>query len=123
MVSLAQHMSIEGNDNATRHSRAWRAPFRRLTRELPEIRQRPLLLDGFEQARRLRSVKPSTLSSKETQVLGPIAPYLVAVSAMLFAGISAVTLIYTVSHLDPPEVDVAHELPRHVVDVREPVGV
>ena len=31
-----------------------------------------------------------------------VAPYLMAVSAMLFAALSALTLIYTVKHLDPP---------------------
>jgi len=31
------------------------------------------------------------------------AAYVVAISAMLFAGISALTLIYTVSRLDAPE--------------------
>jgi hypothetical protein len=34
---------------------------------------------------------------------GTIAPYLVAFSAMLFAGASALTFIYIVNHLDPPE--------------------
>jgi predicted metalloprotease len=34
----------------------------------------------------------------------PAAAYLVAFSAMLFAGISALTLIHTVKHLDQPEV-------------------
>jgi hypothetical protein len=36
-------------------------------------------------------------------MLGAAAPYVVAISAMLFAGISALALIYTVTHLDPPE--------------------
>ena len=34
---------------------------------------------------------------------GPLAAYLVAFFAMLFAGISALTLIATVRSLDPPE--------------------
>jgi hypothetical protein len=37
-------------------------------------------------------------------MFGPAAAYVVAFSAMLFSGISAVTLIYTVKHLDQPEV-------------------
>ena len=47
-------------------------------------------------------------------MLGVVAPYLVAVSAMLFAGLSALTLIYTVNHFDPP----AAELPQTRVDER-----
>ena len=35
---------------------------------------------------------------------GPAAAYLVAIAAMLFSGLSGLTLIYTVEHLDPPEV-------------------
>jgi len=34
-------------------------------------------------------------------MLGTVAPYLVAFSAALFSGLTALTLIYTVSHLDP----------------------
>ena len=37
-------------------------------------------------------------------MFGPAAAYLVSISAMLFAGISALTLIYTVKQLDPPDV-------------------
>jgi hypothetical protein len=37
-------------------------------------------------------------------MLEPVAAYVVAFSAMLFAGISALTLIYTVNHLDGPDV-------------------
>jgi hypothetical protein len=37
-------------------------------------------------------------------MFGPLAAYLVAFSAMLFAGISALTLIATVRRLDPPGV-------------------
>jgi hypothetical protein len=37
-------------------------------------------------------------------MFGPVAAYAVAFSAMLFSGISALTLIYTVKHLDKPEV-------------------
>ena len=33
---------------------------------------------------------------------GPLAAYLVAVGAMLFAALSALTLITVVKHLDPP---------------------
>jgi len=36
-------------------------------------------------------------------MLGTVAPYLVAFSAALFSGLTALTLIYTVSHLDPAE--------------------
>jgi hypothetical protein len=32
-----------------------------------------------------------------------LATYLVAFGAMLFSAISALTLIYTIGHLDPPE--------------------
>ena len=31
------------------------------------------------------------------------APYLVAFAAMLFSGLSALTLIFAVNHFDPPE--------------------
>ena len=37
-------------------------------------------------------------------MFGPAAAYAVAFSAMLFAGISAITLIFAVNHLDPPQV-------------------
>jgi hypothetical protein len=36
-------------------------------------------------------------------MFGTAAPYLVAISAALFSGLTALTLIYTVSHLDPPQ--------------------
>ena len=36
-------------------------------------------------------------------MFGAAAPYLVAISAMLFSGLSALTLIYAVKHFDPPE--------------------
>ena len=36
-------------------------------------------------------------------MLGGAAPYVVAISALLFCGISALTLIYTVNHFDPPD--------------------
>ena len=46
-------------------------------------------------------------------MMGPIAAYIVAVSAMLFAALSALTLIATVNRLDPPDVRVpAGEAPR-----------
>ena len=32
-----------------------------------------------------------------------MAAYVVAISAMVFCGISALTLIYTVKHFDPPD--------------------
>ena len=34
---------------------------------------------------------------------GPTTAYLVASGAMLFCALSALTLIYVVAHLDPPE--------------------
>lgn len=48
---------------------------------------------------------------------GIAAAYVVAMFAMLFAAISALTLIYTVEHLDAPE----PPSPAH--HVRETVGV
>jgi len=36
-------------------------------------------------------------------MFGAAAPYLMAVSAMFIAGLSALTLIRTVKHFDPPE--------------------
>ena len=36
-------------------------------------------------------------------MLGAAAPYVVAISAMLFAASCALTLFYAVRHLDPPE--------------------
>lgn len=44
-------------------------------------------------------------------MFGAAAPYLVAISAMLFCGLTALTLIYTVEHLDPPE---APSSPEHI---------
>lgn len=44
-------------------------------------------------------------------MVGPAAAYVVAIAAMLFTGISALTLIYTVNHLDPPDV---RSSPEHV---------
>ena len=35
---------------------------------------------------------------------GSTAAYAVAIAALLFCGISALTLIYTVEHFDPPDV-------------------
>lgn len=42
-------------------------------------------------------------------MLGAAAPYVVAISALLFSGISALTLIYTVDHFDPPETAMSPE--------------
>jgi hypothetical protein len=42
-------------------------------------------------------------------MFGAAAAYFVALSAMLFAVLSALTLAYTVRHLDPPE---AASLPK-----------
>jgi hypothetical protein len=47
-------------------------------------------------------------------MFGAAAPYIVAISAMLFSGISALTLIYIVSHFDPPE---APRSPNQVEEV------
>lgn len=46
-------------------------------------------------------------------MFGPAAAYVVAFSMLLFCGLSALTLIRTVKHLDPPE---ARELPEQVQD-------
>ncbi len=37
--------------------------------------------------------------------MADLTPYVVAVFAMLFSGCSALILIATISHLDPPEVE------------------
>jgi len=37
-------------------------------------------------------------------MFGPASAYIVAFSAMLFCGVSALTLIHAVNHFDPPEV-------------------
>jgi hypothetical protein len=42
---------------------------------------------------------------------------------MAFAGISALTLIHTVSHLDPPDATSSATPVRPQVDVRETVAV
>ena len=45
---------------------------------------------------------------------GAAAAYLVAISAMLFSALSALTLINTVRHLDPPDAPPsAKEVPVH----------
>lgn len=36
-------------------------------------------------------------------MVAPVAAYVVAIGTMLFAGLSALTLITVVKHLDPPE--------------------
>ena len=36
-------------------------------------------------------------------MFGSVAPYLMAAFGMAFAGMSALTLIYAIGHLDPPE--------------------
>ena len=46
-------------------------------------------------------------------MFGPAAAYVVAFSMLLFCGLSALTLIRTVKHLDPPE---APEPPKQVQD-------
>jgi hypothetical protein len=43
-------------------------------------------------------------SKGQIQMFGPFAAYVVAICALLISGISALTLIYTVSHLDRPDV-------------------
>ena len=52
-------------------------------------------------------------------MLGPIAPYLVSFSAMAFAAVSALTLIRTVSHLDPPDTESKVQIGAAQVDVPE----
>jgi hypothetical protein len=37
-------------------------------------------------------------------MFGPPSAYVVAISAMVFSALSALTLIYTVRHLDGPEI-------------------
>lgn len=56
-------------------------------------------------------------------MLGTIAPYLMSFSAMAFAAISALTLIHTVSRLDPPDVESTNEPVRPRVDVPETIAV
>ena len=34
---------------------------------------------------------------------GPAGAYVVAIAALLFCGVSALTLIFTAEHFDPPE--------------------
>ena len=51
-------------------------------------------------------------------MVAPIAAYAVALGTMLFAGLSALTLITVVKHLDPPERAAAPP-----VRVPEPVAV
>lgn len=46
-------------------------------------------------------------------MLAAVAPYLVAVSAMLFSALSALTLMYVVGHLDSPETTAT---PKHAHD-------
>jgi hypothetical protein len=43
------------------------------------------------------------LFPKGKSMVAPVAAYVVAFGAMLFAGLSALTLITVVKHLDPPE--------------------
>jgi hypothetical protein len=62
-------------------------------------------------------------SMQEAPVSDAIAPYLVAVSAMLFAAISALTLIHTVSRLDPPDAGGSREEARKPIEVGEKVLV
>jgi hypothetical protein len=46
-------------------------------------------------------------------MLGAAAPYVVAISAMLFAALSAFTLFRTVRHLDPPEPRASEPIHAH----------
>jgi hypothetical protein len=39
--------------------------------------------------------------------MAPVAAYVVAIGTLLFAGLSALTLITVVRHLDPPEREAA----------------
>lgn len=57
-------------------------------------------------------------------MLATIAPCLVAFSAMAFAGITALTLIHTVSHLDPTDVESPREQrARTPIDMPETIAV
>jgi hypothetical protein len=60
-----------------------------------------------------------TFSTKGNQMVGPIAAYIMAFSAMLFAAVSALTLIYAVKNLDAPEI----EIPTKLKQIREPIAV
>jgi hypothetical protein len=61
------------------------------------------------------AVSAQTLTlERKIPMFGPVAAYAVAISAMLFAGISAITLIYAVKHLDPPQ---AHSSPKAVAEM------
>jgi hypothetical protein len=49
-------------------------------------------------------------------MVGPITDYFVAIFAMLLCSVGALTLIYAVDHLDPPEVSsspVQMQAPEH----------
>jgi hypothetical protein len=45
----------------------------------------------------------ASLFAKDACMVTPVAAYIVAFGTMLFAGLTALTLITVVSHLDPPE--------------------
>ena len=47
-------------------------------------------------------------------MMEPFAAYIVAISAMLFCGVTALTLIYTVKHFDPPDVHSVEDVPKEV---------
>ena len=48
-------------------------------------------------------------------MMEPVAAYIVAISAMLFCGVTALTLIYTVKRFDPPDVhSPVEEVPKEV---------
>jgi len=73
-----------------------------ISTRMPGTRQRRLSSADFTtwtplggQARRLRT---------EVHMFQPISAYAVAVSAMLFAALSAISLITAVKHLEPPNV-------------------
>jgi hypothetical protein len=42
-------------------------------------------------------------------MIATLAPYVMSISAMLFSGLSALTLFWAVRHFDPPEADSSTE--------------
>ena len=61
----------------------------------------------------------ASLFAKDAFMVIPVAAYAVAIGTMLFAGLTALTLITVVKHLDPPErtADPAASNPREKIAV------
>jgi hypothetical protein len=70
--------------------------------------QMPAQVPEFRQALVLPLVRPHT-HSRGDLMFADIAPYLMALSAMTFAALSAVTLISWVDRFDPPAADTPAE--------------